>query len=131
MGAAIEAATGGRGADVVIEMVGHNQDSINQCLDYVCCSGTVAAFGVPDDAVHDHFDYAKMFRKNVHLISSVIPDPGVDFPQAVRLIEQGRFSTKGIFTHTVPLHDVAKGFEKASTYADNVVKLVVEMDAKA
>ena len=41
----------------VIEMVGHNKESINTCMDYVRCSGTVAAFGVPDDAIYDTFQY--------------------------------------------------------------------------
>ena len=39
------------------------------------CSGIVAAFGVPDDAVYDTFEFSKFFRKNVNLIASVIPDP--------------------------------------------------------
>ena len=47
--------TEGRGADIVIEMVGHNQATINTCMDYVRCSGIVAAFGVPDDAIYDTF----------------------------------------------------------------------------
>ena len=59
--------------------------------------GTVVAFGVPDDAVfwphsctcsvsqptiqlisevYETFQFAKFFRKNVTLMSSVIPDPG-------------------------------------------------------
>ena len=50
-----------------------------------------------------------------------------DFPEAVSLIEQGRFSTEGIFTHTVPLAEVQRGFEIASQYLDNVVKLVIEL----
>ena len=61
--------------------------------------------------------YSKFFRKNIVMIASVIPDPGVDFPDAVALIEQGRFSTEGIFTHTMPLADVQRGFEIASECA--------------
>ena len=37
--------------------------------------GIVAAFGVPDDAVYDTFEFSKFFRKNINLIASVIPDP--------------------------------------------------------
>ena len=48
-------------------------------------------------------------------------------PEAVALIEQGRFSTEGIFTHTVPLSEVQRGFEIASQYLENVVKLVIEL----
>jgi threonine dehydrogenase-like Zn-dependent dehydrogenase len=65
--------------------------------------------------------------KNIVLIASVIPDPGVDFPDAVSLIEQGRFSTEGIFTHTMPLSEVQRGFEIASQYLEEVVKLVIEL----
>lgn len=119
--------TGGRGADVVLEMVGHNQDTINAALEHVACAGTVVAFGVPDDAVYGHFEFSKFFRKNVNLVASVIPDPGTDFPEAVRLIEEGRFSTEGIFTHVLQLAEVEKAFSIASSYAEGVVKLVVEL----
>jgi len=119
-------ATNGRGADIVLEMVGHNQETVNTALDLVACSGTVCCFGVPDDAIYDHFHFSKFFRKNVNLMASVIPDPGVDFPDAVKLIEQGQFSTEGIFTHVIPLDDVTRGFEIASGYLDGVIKLVIE-----
>ena len=52
---------------------------------------------------------------------------GQDFPEAVSLIEQGRFSTEGIFSHTMPLAEVQRGFEIASQYLDNVIKLVIEL----
>eukprot|EP01048_Picozoa_sp_COSAG05_P022280 COSAG05_NODE_4403_length_1529_cov_1.497902_2_plen_102_part_00 len=65
--------------------------------------------------------YSKFFRKNIAMIASVIPDPGVDFPDAVALIEQGRFSTEGIFTHTMPLADVQRGFEIASECANGAL----------
>merc|ERR1711964_262479 len=106
----IQRITQNRGADIVLEMVGHNKTTINDCLMYVRCSGIVAAFGVPDDKIYDTFQYTEFFRKNVNLIASVIPDPGVDFPDAVKLIDQGRFSTQGIFSHTMPLADLQKAF---------------------
>ena len=61
------------------------------------------------------------------MFGTVIPDPGTDFPDAVELIEQGRFSTEGLLTHSIPLADVQHGFEIASKYLDNVIKLVIEM----
>lgn len=125
--ALIDTLTDGLGADVVIEMVGHNQATINTCLDYVRCSGIVAAFGVPDDSVYESFEFGKFFRKNVTMFGTVVPDPGTDFPDAVALIEQGRFSTDGLLTHSMPLADVQRGFEIASKYLDNVIKLVIEM----
>ncbi|CAJ1340195.1 unnamed protein product [Effrenium voratum] len=110
-----------KGADLVLEMVGHNQETIKEALELVAPCGIVTAFGVPDDSVY-MFQYAKFFRKNATLVASVIPDPGVDFPEAVELVEQGRFSTEGIFTHTFPLSEIQKAFTIASEYQDNVVK---------
>lgn len=123
--AVIFASTHGRGADVVLEMVGHNQQTINECLGYVASSGIIMAFGVPDDAVYS-FSYSLLFRKNVTLMTTVVPDPGVDFPEAVRLVEEGRFNTDGIFTHSMPLERVHEAFVLASSYTDEVVKLVIE-----
>ncbi|CAE7604784.1 ydjJ [Symbiodinium natans] len=124
--AAVAAVTGDRGADVVLEMVGHNQATINDALELVAKRGTVVAFGVPDDAVYSTFQFAKFFRKNVTLMSSVIPDPGVDFPEAVELLERGSFSTEGIFTHVLPLAEIQEAFTLASEYRENVVKVVID-----
>lgn len=124
---AIAAVTGGRGADVVLEMVGHCQDSINLAMSYVANSGIVCAFGVPDDGVYHTFQYSLFFRKNVQLIASVIPDPGVDFAESVRLVEQGRFSTDVILTHTLPLDQLQRAFEMAADYQDGVIKVVIDL----
>ena len=105
-------------------MVGHQQETVNDALDYVARAGTVCCFGVPDDAVYQ-FHFSKFFRKNVVLLSSVIPDPATDFPEAVKMVEEGRFSTKGFFTHTLPLAEIDKAFTIASNYQDSVVKLVI------
>eukprot|EP00927_Polykrikos_kofoidii_P046848 TRINITY_DN40978_c0_g1_i1.p1 TRINITY_DN40978_c0_g1~~TRINITY_DN40978_c0_g1_i1.p1 ORF type:complete len:640 (-),score=107.11 TRINITY_DN40978_c0_g1_i1:38-1957(-) len=124
--AGIAAACDGHGADVVLEMVGHNHDTINDALRYVASNGIVVAFGVPDDACYDRFEYDMFFRKNVKLIASVYPDPGVDFPEAVQLIERGQFSTEGILTHLMPFKELSRAFEVASTFADDVVKIALE-----
>ncbi|CAJ1406290.1 unnamed protein product [Effrenium voratum] len=118
-----------KGADLVLEMVGHNQETIKEALELVAPCGIVTAFGVPDDSVY-MFQYAKFFRKNATLVASVIPDPGVDFPEAVELVEQGRFSTEGIFTHTFPLSEIQKAFTIASEYQDNVVKVVLDLTSQ-
>lgn len=114
------------GADVVLEMVGHNQETINEALDLVKSGGTVVAFGVPDDPVY-HFHFEKFSRKNVVLMASVYPDPGVDFPEAVELLEQGQFDTEGIITHSFPLSEIQKAFSIATEYQDNVIKVALEL----
>ncbi|CAK9093944.1 Uncharacterized zinc-type alcohol dehydrogenase-like protein YdjJ [Durusdinium trenchii] len=110
-----------KGADLVLEM-----ETINEALDLVRSGGTVVAFGVPDDPVYN-FHYGKFFRKNVTLMASVFPDPGVDFPAAVELLETGRFDTEGIITHTFPLVEIQKAFTLATEYQDDVIKVVLDV----
>ena len=51
--AAVARMTDGRMADLAVEIVGHQTETINLCLDLVKRGGTVLAFGVPDDEVYD------------------------------------------------------------------------------
>mmetsp|Transcript_50848 Transcript_50848/g.107947 ORF Transcript_50848/g.107947 Transcript_50848/m.107947 type:complete len:665 (+) Transcript_50848:204-2198(+) len=118
--------TNGRGADIVLEMVGHNQQTVNDCLSLCKIGGIVTCFGVPDDQQYQDFGYGLFFRKNITMIATVFPDPQEDFPEAVKLIEEGRFSTAGLLTHTLPLSRVNEAFEISSDYKDGVVKLVID-----
>jgi hypothetical protein len=49
-----------------------NKETVNTCMDYVACSGTVACFGVPDDAIYDTFEYSKFFRTSPTTVRLVI-----------------------------------------------------------
>ena len=85
--AAVAEITDGRMADLVIEVVGHQTETINQCLQLLKRGGTLLAFGVPDDEVYD-FHFADFFRKNLQFIGSVGPDAPNDFPLAMDMIAQ-------------------------------------------
>ena len=146
-----------RGYDVVIEMVGHCQTSIETAIDLVKASGVVAAFGVPDDSRYD-FPYAraracfalqclvlilllpltdspppppcrddKWFRKNINMIASVCPHPDVDFVQAVELLESGRIDLSPVLTHVLPLREIQEAFRLSSSYDDGCIKVVVDL----
>ena len=56
--------TNGKMADLVVEMVGHQTETINDCLDLVKRGGTILAFGVPDDNNYN-FRYGDFFRQNI------------------------------------------------------------------
>ena len=70
-----------------------------------------------------HCADAKWFRANITMIASVTPDPGVDFPEAVELMEAGRFEAGPIYTHVMSLEDVQKAFEMSANYTDGVIKM--------
>ena len=51
--AAVEELTDGRMADLVFEAVGHQTETINQCIDLVMKGGTIVGFGGQVDAMYN------------------------------------------------------------------------------
>ena len=60
--------TDGRGADIVFEMVGHQEQTISDCIEIVKEGGTVVAFGVPSTETYEAFPFSALFRRNVTLV---------------------------------------------------------------
>lgn len=124
-GAAVAELTDGRMADLVIEVVGHQTETINQCLQLLKRGGTLLAFGVPDDEVYG-FHFAEFFRKNIRFIGSVGPDALNDFPLAMDMIAQGRFDVSPIITHHLPFTEAQRGFEMSLNKKDEAIKIVFD-----
>ena len=114
-------------ADLAVEIVGHNQDTVNLCLNLTKRLGTVLAFGVPDDDVYA-FNYRAFFSKNVTLIGSVGPDSLNDYPLAMDMIAQGRIDVSPIITHHLPFTEVQKGFELFIDHRDEAIKVVLDYE---
>ncbi len=119
--------TGGKMADVVIEAVGHQPDTINDCLDLVKRGGTVVAFGVPDQKIYP-FRFADFFRKNIRLIGSVGQDVHTDVPLAMDMIMQGRIQVAPLITHHLPFTDAQRGFDLALAKQDSAIKIIFEYE---
>ena len=119
--------TGGKMADVVIEAVGHQPDTINGCLDLVKRGGTVVAFGVPDQKIYP-FRFADFFRKNIRLIGSVGQDVQTDVPLAMDMIMQGRIDVAPLITHHLPFTDAQRGFDLALAKQDGAIKIIFEYE---
>jgi threonine dehydrogenase-like Zn-dependent dehydrogenase len=117
--------TKGAGADIVVEVVGHNPDTINTAIEVVARRGTVLAFGVPDIDRYE-LDYAKLFRKNVALQGTVEPEVHNDFTLSLDWIEQGRVDVTPLITHRMHFTEAQKGFELSMNRADNVLKVVFD-----
>lgn len=124
---AVRDITGGRMADLVVEVVGHQTETINQCLDLLKRGGAILAFGVPDDEIYP-IRFANLFSKNIKLIGSVGPDVQNDFPLAMDMIAQGRIDVSPMITHEIPLTQVQRGFEMALHKTDNAIKIVLNYD---
>ena len=123
--AAVKEITDGRMADLVVEVVGHQTETINTCLKLLKRGATLLAFGVPDDEVYN-FNFSEFFRNNIRFIGSVGPDVLNDFPLAMDMIAQERIDVSPIITHHLPFTEAQKGFEMALHKKDEAIKIVFD-----
>jgi L-iditol 2-dehydrogenase len=111
--------------DICIEAVGHQMDTINDCLELVCKRGTVVAFGVPDHTVYA-FEYEIFFRKNTLLIATVTPDWAEYLPKAQDLYLANRAVLSKLVTHRLPIREAEKAFGMYERHEDGIVKAVMD-----
>jgi threonine dehydrogenase-like Zn-dependent dehydrogenase len=121
--------TQGSMADLVVEAVGHQIETLNQCLDMVKEGGTILAFGVPDEEIYPLF-FRRLFYQNISLIGSVHPEMKLDFPLAMDMITQERINVSPIITHTLPFKEVQKGFEMFLNKTHKAIKVVLNHELR-
>ncbi|MBI3537728.1 MAG: zinc-binding dehydrogenase [Chloroflexi bacterium] len=119
---------GDAGADLVIEAVGHQTETINSAIRLVKHSGAILALGVDDQDVYP-IRYHDLFRKNARLIPSVIAtDMPKDFALALQYIQNGRVSVDGFATHEFPFARVQDAFELFREKREGVLKVMINYD---
>ncbi len=111
--AAIQALTGGHGADVVVDAVGLPQ-TYKQAFYARDLAGTVVLVGVPRPGVTIELPLLDVFGRGGSLKSSWYGDclPSRDFPMLIDLYRQGRFDLDAFVSETIGLGDVEAAFEK-------------------
>jgi len=110
---AIRAATGGFGADVCIDAVGH-PDVYRQCFDARDLAGTVVLVGVPRPDMTLELPLLDVFGRGGSLKSSWYGDclPSRDFPMLIDLYLQGRLDLDRFVSETITLDGVEEAFHK-------------------
>jgi L-iditol 2-dehydrogenase len=136
---AVREATGGRGADIVVEAAGE-PDSVNLAARLVKERGILCYFGIPHAkrTVPEYrdgfpFDYDTFFRSHAvtFTTSGAMLDPDKSsFRIALDLIARGDVDARGMVTHRVPFHDLSRAYELARTGADGAVKVLVDMPGR-
>ena len=116
--------TGGFGADVTIDAVGHPA-VFEQAFYSRDLAGRVVLVGVPRPDMQITLPLLEVFGRGGALKSSWYGDclPSRDFPMLVDLYRQGRFPLADFVSETVGLDDVEKAFEKM--HAGEVLRSVV------
>jgi len=111
--------------EICIEAVGHQMDTLNDCLELVRKQGTVVAFGVPDQPVYA-IEFESFFRKNAHLIAVVTPEWSEYLTKARDLFLACREELASLVTHRFPIQDAEKAFTLYERHGDGILKAVLD-----
>ena len=111
--------------DICIEAVGHQMETLNDCISLVREQGTVVAFGVPDQPVYA-IEFETFFRRNERLIAAVTPDWGEYLAKARDLYFSCQDELAGLVTHRFPIRDAAEAFALYEQREDGVLKVLLD-----
>lgn len=111
--------------DICVEAVGHQMETLNDCLELVRKRGTVLAFGVPDQPVYA-LEYETFFRKNAQLLAVVTPDWSDYLVRARDLFLANRAVLETLVTHRLPIQEAGKAFRLYEHHEDGVLKVLLD-----
>lgn len=111
--AAIQELTGGHGADVCIEAVGHPK-VLEQAFYARDLAGTVVQVGVPSPDMRIDLPMIDLFGRGGQLKPSWYGDclPSRDFPMLIDLYLQGRLDLDRFVSETIALDEVEEAFHR-------------------
>jgi S-(hydroxymethyl)mycothiol dehydrogenase len=122
----IKSVTGGNGADVCIEAVGHPA-VYRQAFDARDLAGTVVLVGVPRPDMTIELPFIEVFGRGGALKSSWYGDclPSRDFPMLISMYQQGRLDLERFVSERITFDDVEEAFHKMER--GEVLRSVVEL----
>jgi threonine dehydrogenase-like Zn-dependent dehydrogenase len=123
---AVREITGGKMADVVIEAVGHQTETVGLCIELARRMGTVVAFGSPDIPTYSDFPYLRFFNQNLTLIGSVGAQVVPNYSLARDMILQGRIDIRPLITHHFSFSEIQRAYEIFADRRDGAVKVIVD-----
>jgi threonine dehydrogenase-like Zn-dependent dehydrogenase len=112
--------------DICIEAVGHQMETINDCLGLVKYRGTVLAFGVPDQPIYA-IEYETFFRKNATLIACVTPNWSDYLAKSRDIFLESRDELEALVTHRFPIREAVQAFTMYEKHENGIIKALINM----
>lgn len=113
-------------ADIVVEAVGHQQDTLNHCVELGAKGGVILALGVPDHPVYA-LEFNRLFRKNMTLIGSVTPPWAEYLAKAADLVRDNQRALAPLITDVFPILQAEEAYGLAER-RDSAGKVVLNAE---
>lgn len=119
----VREATGGRGVDKVMEIVG-NEESLQLSIDLIRPGGTIAAIGV-FSTNQFNLNLADVFLRDLTVHMNGFANVQPYLYEAQRLLLEGIIDPRPLFTHRYSLDQVNEAYQVFHDKSDGVMKLSI------
>jgi len=110
--------TKGRMAEAIIEASG-SSSAIRSSIDYVSYAGRIAFVGWPKEETLMHT--ALFTKKELDIRGS--RNGGLEFPESIKLIAEGKVNVKALITETVTIDKLPEALVQQSEHPDRFMKI--------
>lgn len=119
----VKDATGGHGADIVIECTGVPA-ALAEAINMVRLGGTLLLFGITS-ATQAALPFYQLYYKELNVVNTRAAK-GEDYPPSIDLVARGALKLKPLVTHVIPLHDLEKAIGMLESDEDQRMKIILE-----
>jgi threonine dehydrogenase-like Zn-dependent dehydrogenase len=122
--AAIKRLTGGRGADVTIEALGH-QETFENALRATRPGGTLSSLGVYSGKVIAPYEAFYAGLGDQRIVTTLCPGGKERMRRLMAMVEHKRVDLRPLVTHRFVLDEIEEAFELFSRQRDGVLKVAL------
>lgn len=119
----VKDATGGHGADIVIECTGVPA-GLAEAINMVRLGGTLLLFGIMS-ATQAALPFYQLYYKELNVVNTRAAK-GEDYPPSIDLVARGALKLKPLVTHVIPLLDLEKAIGMLESDEDQRMKIILE-----
>jgi 2-desacetyl-2-hydroxyethyl bacteriochlorophyllide A dehydrogenase len=116
-------ATGGHGADIVIECTGI-PSALSDAITMARLGGTLLLFGITS-ATQASLPFYQLYYKELNLVNTRAAK-GEDYPISIDLVARSVLKLKPLVTHVVPLLELEKAIGMLASDEDQRMKIILE-----